>query len=563
MSMKITPIVLLMSIAGLYGFVFPFKEKQPLLESLSDDSNEFTQVLVGACAIDALVEAAHSSSSSLALHVHDQWQSCLRCSFVDSSSYDQIVLALAAFIDSVKAAAASATISEAAVDMVEKWATVLQMQLERTLQSTEMLQGTRGRRKKKTSFWKPFLTGAALVGLAAAGYIWLRSKGGSSSFDALGLRARQVGSQLQHRVLGDMLGAAREADHHARVGAIAARDAARMAPFHALRQEGRQWIPRLAPELCTYLQENKGLVVHQVTQTKMLVDSPDRGLRSYIQYGHAHQNHPDAASVLRGWIDHDKSALLATEVAPVSPESMGQCVRQCVEQGDQFRILVSVWCGQLGGSHVVAAYKRMIRNEHRYIQVSPEGALQELAPLLHRHPEYYSLCSRFLVRACNVEIATYAQRAVHERVAVGDILFGRSLRDVQPADIQRYHLVGGMARNLDEWVCALRDTPALQDRAISLMYEEIIQGLCERFSCDEAAARLHFIGSLWQGRRTRQILRAVYNQEVVVGTISGSRLPAGTSLPLSPAHMMPGGEEGSSDDESDGLNNPELRRVTM
>jgi hypothetical protein len=158
--MKITPIFLLMSIAGLYGFVFPFTETQPLLESLSDNSNEFTQVLVGACAIDALVEVAHSSSSSssLALHVHDQWQSCLQCSLVDASSYDQIVRALAAFIDSVEAAAASGIISEAAVDMVEKWATALQMQLERILQSTEMLQGTRGRRKKKTSFWKPFLT---------------------------------------------------------------------------------------------------------------------------------------------------------------------------------------------------------------------------------------------------------------------------------------------------------------------------------------------------------------------------------------------------------------------
>ena len=551
-----------MSIAGLYGFVFPFKETQPLLESLSDDSDEFTQVLVGACAIDALIKAAQSSSS-LVLHVHDQWQSCLRCALSDSTSYHQIEHALGAFIDSVKAAAATGIISKTSLDMVEQWAIALQVQAERILQSTEMLQGTRGRRKKKTSFWKPFLTGATLVGLAAAGYIWLRSKGRSSSFDALGLRARQVGSQLQHRVLGDMLGTAREADHQIRVGAIAARDAARMAPFHALRQEGRQWIPRLAPELCTYLQESKGLVVHQVTQTKMLVDSPDRRLRSYIQYGHAHQNHPDAASVLRGWIDQDKSALIATEVAPVSSEAMGQCVRQCVEQGDFFRILVSMWCGQLGGCNVIAAYKRMIRNEHRYIQVSPEGALQEFMPLLHRHPEYYSLCSRFLVRACHVEIATYAQRGVHEHRAVGDIFFGRLLRDVQPADIQRYHLVGGMARNLDEWVFALRDTPALQDRAISLMYEEIIGGLCERFCCDEAAARLHFIGSLWQGKRTRHILRAVYNQEVVVGTISGSRLPAGTGLPLSPAHMMLGGEEGPSDDELEGLNNSELRRVSM
>jgi len=545
MSMKITPIILLISITGLYGFIFPLSEAEPLLESLADDSDDYVHLIVGAHAIDAFVQ--NSQFSSILSHA---WHECLHCCISDVSSYEQALQVLQRFFAAVKDHEGETQMDKNFCCSLKQWIARVRLLAERQIQGCVMTGMTRGRRSKKQTFWKPFLAGAALIGCAAAGYMWWnKHKNSQRSGDFAigysqhmrnGLGAVQTGVAVQSSGRDDL--------HAAQVATIAARATARLAPFRALQQEGRQWMPRIAPELCTYLQEQKGLVVHQVTQSQMLIDTPDRDLNMFVHYALTHQNHAGVGAVLRVWQNQAVGALLGQEQLVLSDDAFRGTVQHCVEQGEQFRTLVALWCAQAGSGSIIASWKRMLRNQQRYVTLCGQSE----SVLLLRHPEYYSRCSRFLSHACHQEIAAYMQASPDDVASLVGSDFGRMIREVQLSDIERYHSVGGMARSLDEWVYILRDMPDLQERAISLMYDEIIDCICRRFSCDAAGARLSFVGALWEGKRTRHIVRAVYNRELNVGAISGSRLPAGTSHPHSSAHRVPeNGDDSSDDDQSD------------
>jgi hypothetical protein len=557
--MKIMPIFLLISIMGLSESVVAVETAVPLFKNLSDDSDNFIRVVVGAHAISAFIESVQDDTISAALTA--QWERCLHYSFDDDVCCENIPSDFSLFLDLVRAHAWPYELGvRSPIEITQQWiADVWQLAVQKNNERNAL--GTvRKKSGKVKSFWKPFSAGLLFAGAAALGYVWWKQYVQSETCDA---RVFQFGPSRSALASTPSLRVDQDALDAAQLRAITRRDAAVIAPMRQLREAGRQWIPRLAPEICTYLQEHKGLVVHQVTQTQMLVNTLEAPLRRHVAAAHqaAMLGRP-IESILRIWRDQAFSGVVQSmSGVELDAENMRHVVREAVEQGQHFATLVALQCGSIGGSGLVSAYKRMIRNQNQQI-VAADSSIENFSPLLQRHPEYYSAVTCFLVRRCQVEIEACANNFGSGLLTLEETALGLSYREVGAADLQRFTAAGGVACHLDDWVYALHDAPDIQHRAIELMYQEVIRCIQTRFSGTEQEARMRLIGSLWQGKRTRRILRVVYNRSIERGDITGTRLPGGTGLAQFLGQMSPRGGEGLLNVESESDNDDE-QRVSM
>ena len=484
-----------------------------LLQSLDSQTYQYAQLLIGAAAIDALLDSSTVDFSSL----RDAWSRCLDCIVTDSESFERCSGVIATLQQQAHALLCEGGAQyETGVAIIDQWGKEVLDQLHFSL-VPEMSGATRGRRsKKKKSPLKPFVAGAFFAAVLGVGYVWFKS--------------RQSGVVPRLREMLERRMVVKKDDSYSAVNGAVTRFI-QPQPMMLLnphqptlqelaRREGKEWVAVVAPELLTYLQEHKGLVVHQVLQDKMLITIPGEALRDCLAATAVSMggfcSHQDLITQWQRDASRERLARLALTVTEMDKLER---LRSCLADETTMRCLVSALCFESSGKGVCASFVKMIVNQQQDIPLleRPNN------PLFSRYPAYASVFTQLLVRVCAQEMSGFVHESARRYKRIDGVTFGTPFAAADSTKIELFAALGGRFFSLDSMIFLLRNNPREQLQCMAILIDEVIIQICKRYGVNELSlsqGRNHLIGSLWQNRQVRQILSALYDEEVRLGSLT-------------------------------------------